>query len=101
MVSKVQACLKRLSKVNRQIVVQRVQQDLSYREIAEALGLTSEQVRLRFYRASQTIRSQCEHASELALGGGGRVVVTLVRDLGWLRSTNLACILTKEGRILS
>ena len=77
MMPRLQTCLKRLGEVNRQIVIQRVQQGLTYQEIAEALGLTSEQVRLRFYRASQTLRIQCECPSKNALGGGGERVVSL------------------------
>jgi RNA polymerase sigma factor (sigma-70 family) len=70
--SELQDGLTRLAEVNREIVIQRAQQGLTYREIGERLGLTAEQVRLRYCRASQALRRRCGHAVANALKQAGK-----------------------------
>lgn len=45
-----------LSEVNRQIIIKRVQEGISFAEIGEALGLTANQVKARLLRAVKTLR---------------------------------------------
>jgi RNA polymerase sigma-70 factor, ECF subfamily len=59
-VSELQDGLDRLSEVNHELFIQRVQGGLSYREIGEGLGLTPAQVKNRYHRAVKKLRGRRE-----------------------------------------
>jgi RNA polymerase sigma factor (sigma-70 family) len=49
------SCIDRLDPATREVILLRIEQDLSYREIASILGVTEESVRTRLYRARKSL----------------------------------------------
>ncbi len=70
--SKIPDLLGHLSEVNRQIIIRRVQEDRSFAEIGDALGLTANQVKARFLRAVKSLRQHGILSCNIACMLGGR-----------------------------
>ncbi len=70
--SKLQDGLNRLSKVNREIFIQRAQEGLPYKEIGVVLGLLPQQVKIRYRRVLQRLRRQARNHARMHSKGGGR-----------------------------
>ena len=61
------SCIDKLDPATREVILLRIEQDLSYKEIASIVGMTEESVRTRLYRARKSlIRDLHQH------GGHGK-----------------------------
>ena len=72
--ARTQALLEAISEINRQILILRIQENLTFSEIGDTIGLTAQQAKARYNRTVKHLRNRlvpsCDDASKI---GGGKL----------------------------